>query len=114
MKALVKTKREMGLWLQEMPVPEIGPNDVARAVNMETRTLQNWFGKILQRPIATEIRRVRIERAKRELTQSKKLLAEIARDVGFGKTMRMYEVFCRELGVTPGQYRKQMRLRNGP
>jgi len=28
MKALVKSKREPGLWLQEVPVPEIGINDV--------------------------------------------------------------------------------------
>src|ERR1700757_3200551 len=27
-KALVKAKREPGLWLQDVPVPEIGPNDV--------------------------------------------------------------------------------------
>jgi len=28
MKALVKEKREPGLWLKDVPVPEIGPNDV--------------------------------------------------------------------------------------
>jgi len=28
MKALVKARREPGLWLKEVPVPEIGPNDV--------------------------------------------------------------------------------------
>jgi threonine 3-dehydrogenase len=28
MKALVKRKREPGLWMEEVPVPEIGPNDV--------------------------------------------------------------------------------------
>lgn len=28
MKALVKAKREPGLWLQDVPVPEVGPNDV--------------------------------------------------------------------------------------
>ena len=28
MKALVKSKREAGLWLEDIPVPEIGPNDV--------------------------------------------------------------------------------------
>jgi LacI family transcriptional regulator len=65
------------------------------------------------RPIATEIRRVRIERAKRELAQSKKTLTEIARDVGFGEIMRMYEVFRRKMGVSPGKYRKQIRLQNG-
>ena len=73
---------------------------MARAVTTETRTLQRRFRKHLNRPIATETRRVRIERAKRELTQSKRLLSEIARDTGFGEPMRMYEVFCRELGIT--------------
>ncbi|MBX7113735.1 MAG: L-threonine 3-dehydrogenase [Myxococcaceae bacterium] len=28
MKALVKAKREPGLWMQEVPVPQLGPNDV--------------------------------------------------------------------------------------
>src|SRR5664279_5815174 len=28
MKALLKTKREEGIWMGEVPMPEIGPNDV--------------------------------------------------------------------------------------
>ena len=80
---------------------------MARAVTTETRTLQRRFRKYLDRLIATEIRRVRIERAKRELTQGTQPLKEIARDAGFGEAMRMYEVFRRELGVTPSQYRRQ-------
>jgi threonine 3-dehydrogenase len=28
MKALVKAKKEVGLWMQDVPVPEVGPNDV--------------------------------------------------------------------------------------
>ena len=91
----------------------IGPDDVARAVKAETRTLQNRFRKYLGRPIATEIRRVRIERAKREIAQSKRPLSEIARDVGFGEAMRMYEVFRRELGVTPSEYRRQRQVSGG-
>lgn len=89
---------------------QIGPDDVARGVSAETRTLQNHFQKALGRPVAAEIRRVRVERAKRELAQSKRQLSEIARDVGFGETMRMYEVFRRELGVTPSEYRRQRQL----
>ena len=88
----------------------IGQDDVSRAVNAETRTLQLRFRKVLDRSIAAEIRRVRIERAKRELAQSDRRLSDIARDVGFGKSIRMYEVFRRELGVTPSEYRKQRRL----
>lgn len=86
---------------------DIGPEDVATAVKMEPRTLQRRFRKYLDRPIATEIRRVRIERAKRELTQSKRSMKEIAKQVGFGEAMRMYEIFRRELGITPSQYRRQ-------
>jgi LacI family transcriptional regulator len=89
----------------------IGPDDVARAINQETRTLQNYFRKALNRPIAAEIRRVRIERAKRELTQSDRGLAEIARDAGFGTIQRLYEVFRRELGMGPREYRKQRQIK---
>lgn len=91
----------------------IGPDEVAAAVGAETRTLQNYFRKTIQRPIATEIRRVRIERAKRELAQSDRTLDAIARDVGFGTIQRLYEVFRRELGVAPGEYRLQRQLRSG-
>lgn len=87
----------------------IGQDDVARAVHAETRTLQNYFRRHLGRAIAAEIRRVRIERAKRELAHSDKRLADISRDVGFGGPMRMYEVFRRELGITPSAYRKLRR-----
>jgi len=90
----------------------IGPDDVAAAVGAETRTLQNYFRKTIQRPVATEIRRVRLERAKRELAQSDRPLAAIARDVGFGTIQRLYEVFSRELGISPGEYRKQRQLRS--
>ncbi len=91
----------------------IGPDDVARAVAAETRTLQNYFRDAIQRPIATEIRRVRIERAKRELAQSHRTLDAIARDVGFANIQRLNEVFRRELGVTPGEYRRQRQLKGG-
>lgn len=88
---------------------EIGPEDVAHAVSTETRTLQRRFRKHLDRSIATEIRRARTERAKRELAQGQRSMRDIARNVGFGKSMRMYEVFRRELGITPSQYRRQRR-----
>lgn len=92
----------------------IGTTDVARAVGVETRTLQNYFRKSIDRPIATEIRRVRIERAKRELAQGDRPLSAIARDAGFGTIQRLYEVFRRELGVSPSTYRGQRQLAEPP
>ncbi len=89
----------------------IGPDDVAKAIGVETRTLQNYFRQVIDRPIAAEIRRLRIERAKRELVQSERRLSEIARDTGFGASIRMCEVFRREVGMTPSEYRKQRQTR---
>jgi LacI family transcriptional regulator len=85
----------------------IGPDDVAFAVKVEKRTLQNYFRNTIHRPIAAEIRRVRIERAKRELAQSDRPMAVIAREVGFATIQRLYEVFRREIGMSPGAYRRQ-------
>jgi len=82
-------------------------DDVAAAVHAETRTLQNQFQKCLGRPIATEIHRVRIERAKRELSDGRRSLAEISEEVGFGPVARLHQIFRREVGMTPGDYRRQ-------
>lgn len=83
--------------------------DVARALNVHLRTLQRRFGRVVDWSISDEIRRVRLERAKRELTHSKRSVAQIARDVGFGDRVRFYEVFRREVGLAPTAFRKQRR-----
>jgi len=85
----------------------IRADDVARAVAAETRTLQRRFAEHLGRPIATEIRRSRLERAKRELAGSDRSIAEIALDVGFTEPRRMSEIFHREIGMTPKEYRQR-------
>ena len=91
----------------------LSPDDIARHLSMEPRTLQRRFNRILGRPIAAEVRRMRIERAKRELAYNDRSLSAIARDVGFGHRRRMYEVFVRELGVTPSAYRKERKIQFG-
>jgi LacI family transcriptional regulator len=88
----------------------IGAEDVALGVETGLRTLQRNFREYLGRPIGAEIQRARLECAKRELSESERPIKDIARDVGFGRAMRMYEVFRRELGVTPREYRKQRQI----
>ncbi len=88
----------------------IGPEEVAQAVITELRTLQRRFRTQLDRSIAAEIRRVRIERAKRELAQTDESMKTIARKVGFVKPKQMHQVFCRDVGVTPTEYRRQRRV----
>lgn len=88
----------------------IGPSNVGQAVATDLRTLQRRFRKFLDRSIAAEIRRVRIERAKRELAQTEESMGAVARNVGFVEPKQMYQVFCRDVGVTPTEYRKQRRV----
>ncbi len=92
---------------------KIGQTEVAGAVTTGTKTLQRRFRKVLGRAISEEIRRVRIERAKRELSQTDRSLDEISSKVGFGPRKRMYEVFCRDVGLSPSEYRKQRQLVGG-
>jgi LacI family transcriptional regulator len=92
---------------------KIGQSQVSRAVTTEPKTLQRRFRKVLDRTITEEIRRVRIERAKRELTQTDRSLDEISRKAGFGPRKRMYEVFCRDVGLAPSEYRKQRQMEDG-
>lgn len=84
--------------------------DVADSLGVSSKTLQNRFREALNRSVAREIRRVRIEKAKRELADSNHSIEEIARRSGFASRTRLYEVFRRELDVTPSAYRKQRKL----
>ena len=92
---------------------QINAHDVAHASGIGVRLMQREFADYVGHPIATEIQRVRIERARRELAEGKRRIHEIARDVGFGRAMRMCQVFRRELGVTPREYRKQRQKEDG-
>ena len=91
----------------------IGPKDVARALTIELRTLQRRFEKHLGRSIVEEIRRVRLERAQRELAFSDRSIGAIAKAVGFEDPMRMTATFRRELDMTPTEYRRQRRATSG-
>lgn len=84
---------------------QLGVQDVADHLCVSTKTLQNRFAAVLKRSVAQEIRRVRIETAKRELTSSERPIREIAIRAGFASNARMCVVFQKEVGVSPTQYR---------
>ncbi len=93
---------------------QITVNDVAAKLAVSPKTLQKRFADVLRRSVAEEIRRVRLEKAKRELTGGDRSVHEIAVRAGFTCNTRMTEVFKRELGVTPRQYRQQRKIQRPP
>jgi LacI family transcriptional regulator len=78
---------------------------VAYATNVSRRTLTNRFRHKLNRTIAAEIQRLRIERVKRELAATNRPVKQIARQAGFASQRTMNEAFRREAGCTPGEFR---------
>lgn len=88
---------------------EVG--DVAARVAVSVRTLQNRFAEALRRTVADEIRRVRLEKVKRELVGGDRSIHEIAVRAGFPSNARLSDVFRREMGVTPSEYRAERKVR---
>ena len=83
----------------------IGVDQVARHVNASRRTLEKKFNRHAGHTVAAEIRRVRIDHAKRLLAGSDAAITQIARATGFVTSNQLARVFRREVKSTPGEYR---------
>ncbi len=111
---------------QSTDVTAIEDRDIARAVRLirqracggltvekvldeiplSRSTLDRRFREALGRSPKAEIARVRLERVKELLTETDFTLAEIARRTGFRHPEYLSATFKRELGVTPGEFRR--------
>jgi LacI family transcriptional regulator len=80
---------------------------LANAANVSRRTLTNHFRDKLQRTVAGEIKRLRIERVKRELTATNQPIKQIAHQAGFGSPRTLNDVFRSEIGCSPREFRKE-------
>ncbi len=81
--------------------------DVVAQVPLSLRSLERRFHECRESTIDGELRRLRIERAKRLLAETGMLVKQVAEASGFANTRRLCEVFKRLEGVTPEQYRRQ-------
>lgn len=84
----------------------IDVGDVASAIMVSPSTLKSHFADAMRTTVALEIRRARVELAKRELTGSDLSIAEVATLAGFTSNARLCEAFRREVGVSPREYRE--------
>jgi LacI family transcriptional regulator len=84
-------------------------HDVLSQVPLSRRVLESRFQRVLGRSPHDEILRAQLERAKQLLVQRHLTLAAVAHQTGFRSGEYLGTVFKRELGLTPGEYRKQHR-----
>ncbi len=85
-------------------------SDVVERAGVSRSVLERAFRKHLGRTPQAEIRLVQVKRVKELLAQTDLCLAEIAELAGYEHPEYMCVVFKRETGVTPGQFRRQVRL----
>ncbi|MEO2018174.1 MAG: substrate-binding domain-containing protein [Fuerstiella sp.] len=86
----------------------IGVGDVASNVFVSRRTLERRFSDSLGRSVASEIRRLRIERAKHLLRDTGLSLSAVAFQSGFRSAQGLCEIFQREEGIAPSQFRREV------
>jgi LacI family transcriptional regulator len=76
---------------------------------MARRALERRFVQHLGRSPAQEIRRVRIDHARRLLAQTNLSMQEIAEACGYSTYNYLGNVFKKETGISPGRYRTSSR-----
>ncbi len=85
--------------------------DVSTHSGLSRRALERKFETAFGRGPASEIRRVRIERACELLTTTDMPVPEVAEKSGFGSPEYLSFIFRKELGQTPLKYRRSARNR---
>lgn len=83
--------------------------DVLRAAPLSRSSLERGLRAALGRSPAAEILRVRLELAKRLLSETDLKLAVVARRSGFRHAQRLCERFRAAVGETPGRFRTRLR-----
>ena len=85
----------------------IGVDDLARAAAMSRSGLHQAFLEHVGRPPGGELQRIRIENAKKLLSQSKMKLDEIAEKSGYQSANSFWVAFRQATGMSPKKYQKQ-------
>lgn len=86
----------------------IGVNDLAKAAMMSLRNFHQTFVDNVGRPPGSELQRIRIERAKKLLSDSEEKMDSIAEMCGYESGNSFWVAFKRVTGVSPKQYQKQL------
>lgn len=79
---------------------------VASAGGVSEGYAMSLFQKKLNKNITTYLNQLRLHHAKSALIDGNDKISNIAHDSGFGSLSRFYEVFLKETGLSPSQYRK--------
>ncbi len=98
-------------YIRARPSEPLRVEDVVDHVAVARRSLERRFKHRLRRTILAEINRCHVEEAKRLLRETDLQMPEVADRAGFRRPERLSEIFKRETGVSPSDFRRRRRLR---
>jgi len=96
-------------FIQQNAHLNITVQDILNQVPVCRRTLQLKFVELIGRTPSQEIRRVHVEKAKQLLVDTDLKMSEISRRCGFCDAPQCTVVFKKETGLTPRQFREQLK-----
>ena len=94
-------------YLQAHACENITVDDILRKVPMARRALERKFKSLLGRSPAKEICHIRIQRARKLLSETNLSMQDIAEACGYTSYTYLGNVFKKETGQSPGRYRKE-------
>jgi LacI family transcriptional regulator len=96
-------------WIHDNVEERLTVPTIAHAISATRQRLERHFRRHLGRTVQAEVRRTRVEIARRLLSTTELPLTEIAKRSGFTNAALLSVAFRRELGVPPGAYRRRAR-----
>lgn len=100
-------------WVIANPGADLASQALADRANMSLRNFYRCFEATTGQNPAEWVEGVRIENAKRLLSQKVRRAEQVALDSGFGNYERMRRAFMRRLGMSPLAYRKHFAPQTG-
>ena len=85
--------------------------ELMHKLNVSRSTLERWFHRYLGHSMMSEIVLLRIKHIQGLLSTTDQPLEEMSYACGFKHVESMSRIFKRHVGLTPGEYRRQKRIR---
>lgn len=96
-------------YIREHAHQPLSVGDVVQHVPLSRRALELRFKKAVGHTLQKEVWRVHVTRARTLLVDTDLPMPDVAERAGFHNAQRMYEVFKRETGTAPSDYRRARR-----
>ena len=95
--------------IREQACDGLTVNEIVETLTISRSSFEKRYRELVGVSAAQEIRAIRIETARQLLLTSKMSLEEVAKKVGFHDSRPFVVFFRREVGVTPGAFRRSHR-----